>query len=197
MDPMKKPSPTKKRAARDPGMSDDAVSKKTGKTWAQWVKALDAKGCASMKHPEIARLVRAKFGVGDWWSQMVTVGYERLRGLREKHERPDGYNVSASRTIPISAAAAFAAWSDPNIRKAWLPRARVTVRSTNPNKKTLRITWIDGRSTLEISVFRKHAKKTQVVVQHSKLPTAKAGASAKSFWARALERLEGVATDKG
>jgi uncharacterized protein YndB with AHSA1/START domain len=193
---MKNASPTKRRAAADPGMSDEAVSKKTGRTWSQWVKALDTKGCAKMKHPEIARVVGGRFGVGDWWAQMVTVGYERLRGLREKHERADGYNISASRTIPISPAAAFAAWSDPKIRGGWLPRAAITVRSSKPHK-TLRITWKDGKSTLEIGLWRKHAKKTQVVVQHSKLSDSRAAAAAKKFWAAALARLEKRSLAKG
>src|SRR5262245_58721809 len=38
-------------------MSDDAVQSRTGKTWPQWVTALDAIGAAGMPHREIATRV--------------------------------------------------------------------------------------------------------------------------------------------
>ena len=31
---------------------------------------------------DIAALVKTKYKVGPWWGQMVTVGYERIKGLR-------------------------------------------------------------------------------------------------------------------
>jgi hypothetical protein len=62
------------------GMSDVAVKKATGRDWAAWVKVLDAAGATSKPHREIVKIVNA----GSWWSQMVTVGYERIRGLRDK-----------------------------------------------------------------------------------------------------------------
>jgi hypothetical protein len=63
------------------GQSDEAVSRRTGHTWPEWVRILDAKGAATMEHPAIARMVSG-LGVPDWWSQTVTVGYERIKGLR-------------------------------------------------------------------------------------------------------------------
>ena len=43
-----------------------------------------------MPHKEIARYVREKFAVSGWWAQTITVGYERIRGLREKGQRRSG-----------------------------------------------------------------------------------------------------------
>ena len=60
------------------GMKDDAISAKTGRTWQQWVRALDGDGAAAMPHGDIAKIVHRKYHVGDWWAQSVTVGYERI-----------------------------------------------------------------------------------------------------------------------
>ena len=72
------------------GMSDDTVRAKTDRTWPEWVRILDAKGATSMPHRDIAVYVHEAHGVSRWWAQTVTVGYERIRGLREKGQRRSG-----------------------------------------------------------------------------------------------------------
>ena len=47
------------------------------------------RGSFEKPHRQIAEYVSSQ-GTPDWWSQMVTVGYERIRGLREKGQRRDG-----------------------------------------------------------------------------------------------------------
>ena len=81
----KKAAPKKKAAKKRaaPGMSDAAVKAKTGKTWAEWIAALDKAGAKAMSHKEITKLLSSRHKLADWWSQMVTVGYERAKGLRE------------------------------------------------------------------------------------------------------------------
>jgi hypothetical protein len=74
------------------GISDNAVRTKTGKTWAEWFSVLDKTGAQKMKHSEIAEPLHAKHACPPWWSQMVTVGYERARCLREKHQTATGYS---------------------------------------------------------------------------------------------------------
>src|SRR5690349_10074686 len=64
------------------GMSDTALKAKTGCTWERWVKALDRVEAHTWPHRKIAEYVNAKYKVPDWWAQMVTVGYERIKGLR-------------------------------------------------------------------------------------------------------------------
>ena len=72
-------------------MSDAAVQRRTRKTWPEWFVALDSTGARTMSHREIVAVLREEFGIPDWWQQMVAVGYEQARGLRKKHEGPDGY----------------------------------------------------------------------------------------------------------
>ena len=102
-------------------MSDEAVEAKTGKNWSRWFKHLDAAGGKKMTHQEIVAHLRDKHDVRPWWTQMVAVTYEQARGLREKHEKPGGFEISVSRTIEAPIAKAYKAWTDEKTRKTWMP----------------------------------------------------------------------------
>src|SRR5205807_9702646 len=105
-----------------PRMSDEAVEAKTGKTWSRWFKHLDAAGAKKMTHQEIVAHLRDKHDVRPWWTQMVAVTYEQARGLREKHEKPVGYEeISVSRTVEAPIGRVFKAWTDQKTVKKWLP----------------------------------------------------------------------------
>jgi uncharacterized protein YndB with AHSA1/START domain len=169
-------------------MSDEAVEAKTGKTWPRWFKLLDAAGARQMTHQEIAAHLHDRHRVPPWWTQMVAVTYEQARGLRDKHEKPGGYEISVSRTIAAPAGKAFKAWTDDQTRKQWLP-AELTIRKATSNK-TLRITWEGGQTSVSASFLSKDSGKCQVVAQHMKLPDAKTAAKMKKFWGEALDRLK-------
>lgn len=171
------------------GISSEAVRAKTGKTWPQWVAALDTEGCKKMNHKDIVAVV-GKFGVGDWWQQMVTVGYEQARGLRAKHQKTDGYAVSASKTFAAPASAAFKAWNEPRTRKKWLAEA-ITIRKATENK-SLRITWADGKASVTVNLYTKGEGKSQVTVQHEKIANAEEAARLKKFWGEKMEALKEV-----
>jgi len=91
-----------------PSMSDEAVKAKTGKTWAQWFTAFDKAKAQTKNHREIVEIA-GMLGAGRWWGQMVTVEYERARGLRAKHENASGYGVSVSKTVACDLKDLFAA----------------------------------------------------------------------------------------
>jgi uncharacterized protein YndB with AHSA1/START domain len=169
-------------------MSDEAVDAKTGKTWSRWFKHLDAAGAKKMTHQEIVAHLSDKHGVRPWWTQMITVTYEQARGLRDKHEKPEGFEISVSRTIAAPVGKAFKAWTDEKTRKKWLP-ADLTIRKATTNQN-LRITWEDGKTSVAAAFLPKDSKKCQVVAQHMKLPDAKAAAKMKKFWGEALDRLK-------
>lgn len=170
------------------GISDDAVKKATGKSWAQWVTLLNKAGCKTKTHKEIVAIVDVKHGIGPWWQQMVTVGYEQAVGLRKKHETAKGYQVGRSKTLPVGVATLFRAWSDAKARAKWLKASGYTIRKATRNK-SIRMSWKDG-TNVEVMFYPKGAGKCMVTVQHNKLPTAAAGAAMKRFWGEQLERLE-------
>lgn len=182
-------SPTTK--SQKPRMSDDAVQAKTGKNWSQWFAILDKAGAKKMSHQEIVKLLNSKHDVGPWWQQMVTVTYEQARGLRQKHEKPSGYEISVSRTVNAPLASVYKKVANEKTRSLWLSEGGVTIKKSTLNK-SMRMTWKDGKTSLQISFLGKGDGKSQVVVQHSKLPDAKAAAKMKSYWGKALDRLREV-----
>src|SRR5216117_1433710 len=95
-------SVSKKSAGSTPKrMSDAAVVRATGKKWAEWFAILDKAGAKKLTHQQIVAVLAKKHGLAPWWQQMVTVTYEQARGLRKVHERPDGYSISRSKTLPV------------------------------------------------------------------------------------------------
>lgn len=169
-------------------MSDDAVKAKTGKTWKQWFAILDKAGAKKLSHPEIVKHLNDEHGVGPWWRQMVTVTYEQSRGLRKQHQGPDGFQISVSRTVAVPIANLYKAFETEKSRNRWLKEDGLAVRTAMANK-SIRGAWNEVKTSLEISFIPKGDDKSQVVVTHSKLPTAKASATMKAFWGKALDRL--------
>jgi hypothetical protein len=141
-----------------------------------------------MRHRNIADYLYEKHGVPGWWAQMVTVTYERERGLREKHQKPDGYEVSRAKTIGVPVEALFAAWQDEKIRAKWLKEPGIVVRKAT-RAKSMRITWSDGRTSVDVNFWPKGDAKSQVQVQHGKLVDAKEAERKKVYWE---ERLVGL-----
>jgi hypothetical protein len=172
----------------EPGISDEAVKAKTGKTSAEWFAILDKAGARKMKHREIVALLEEGHAIGGWWDQMVTVAYERSRGLRDKYQKPSGYEVGASKTLSVDVDVLYQAWHSPKLLRTWLPDwAKMTVRRATPNK-SMRITWPDGTS-VNVYFSSKGDGRSQVAVQHGKLAGARDAARAKAYWAEALKRL--------
>jgi hypothetical protein len=172
-------------------MSNAVISKKSGRTWAQWVEALDWHQAATKSHRDIAELVRNEFGVPDWWTQAVTVGYERIKGIRAIGQRRDGsYEANKSRTFAVSVNKLFGAWAQPAVRRKWLNEADVTVRSkTKP--KAMRLKWSDG-SVVVLNFMAKGKSRSAVAVQHGKLPSKAAADRMKQFWSERLDALSAV-----
>ncbi|HET9636433.1 MAG TPA: hypothetical protein VFP26_10930 [Gemmatimonadaceae bacterium] len=169
------------------GMSDVVIKQKTGCTWEKWVKALDYHGAEKLRHAEIVGLVRKTYKVGDWWAQMVTVGYERIKGLRAKGQRRDGtYEASKSRTFEVPVSALFDAWANDVTRRSWLNGADVRVR-TATKPKSMRLDW--NKSIVAVGFASKGSSKSSVAVQHTKLPDRDAANQIKEYWSERLDAL--------
>jgi hypothetical protein len=170
------------------GMSDDAVAAKTGCNWAKWVRSLDAHGMAARPHREIAEFVHEKYKIPGWWAQTVTVGYERIKGLREIGQRRGGsYEAAKSKTVPVPLAVLYRAWRDERKRASWLGAVELTVRKATA-ERSLRITWEDGTS-VELWFTAKGEAKSSVAVQHVGLPTKADAEARKLYWAGRLAAL--------
>ncbi|MSR36144.1 MAG: hypothetical protein EXR95_05790 [Gemmatimonadetes bacterium] len=173
------------------GLGDHAVREATGRGWEEWFQQLDSAGAKEMEHAAIALHLSKSQRVPDWWCQMLTVGYEQARGLRQKHQRPDGFSVSASRTLAVPVHQVYEAFADATARERWLPDPGFTVHKATP-ARSMRLAWIDGASSVEVNFYEKGAAKSQVTVQHSKLPDAESAVRMKAYWGTALDTLRAV-----
>jgi uncharacterized protein YndB with AHSA1/START domain len=170
-----------------PRIGDVTVRERTGKGWEEWFALLDEAGAAERPHTEIARSLVDDEGLSGWWAQSITVEYEQARGLREEHERPDGYEVGATKTIAASRTEVWRAWEDEAIRERWLPGAQVAVR-TATKPRTMRLDWGEGG---RLAVYLDESgEKTRLAVQHEKLPDRAAAERWKAFWRERVGALK-------
>jgi len=175
------------------GMSNAVIKEKTGCTWDKWVKSLDYYGAERMSHREIAELVSEKYKVPSWWTQTVTVGYERIKGLRARGQRRDGtYEATKSRTFNVPIEKLFDAWADTRTRNRWLTDAKVKVRSST-RPKYLRLDW-NGNTIIAVGFLSKGEKKSSVAVQHTKLADKETADRLKKYWSEQLDNLADTLT---
>lgn len=191
-DPLATASPT---AAAEPpdyaalaGVSDETILARTGRTWKSWVDALDSAGAAALPHREIAAHVHQTFDVSGWWAQSVTVGYERIKGLREIGQRRGGdFEATKSKTLRVPVERARRAFAGARARARWLPGVKPTLRKTT-SESALRFTWEDG-TAVDVWFVAKGEAKTQVAVTHRKLASKADAEARKAFWGERLGDL--------
>jgi hypothetical protein len=177
--------------AKVAGMSDAVVKEKTGCQWDRWVKALDHYGAAELPHREIVDLVQKKYKVGDWWAQMVTVGYERIKGLRARGQRRDGsYEATKSRTFNVPVATLHNAFADATIRRRWFDEPGLKVRTSTP-PKSIRLGLADG-SIVAVGFTSKGDARSMVALSHEKLRSKEEAERLKQDWGARLDALAEV-----
>lgn len=187
LSPSIKPAPAVDYA-RLAGKSDASIKNATGCTWERWVKALDRVHAEEWSHREIAEYVREKYQTPDWWTQTVTVGYERIKGLRAVGQRRDGsYEATKSRVFAVPVGTLYRAFSNARQRARWLTGAEPVVRTPTRNR-SVRMTWPDG-SRVAVGFFPKGRAKSQVAVQHERLPDKDTAARMKEYWTARLAAL--------
>ena len=172
----------------EPGMSDEAVQRATGKTWDAWFSLLDDWGATARSHAEIARHVAATHGISGWWAQTVTVGYERMRGMRAFHQRPDGFSVSVSKTFPVPADRLYAAFVEEPARNQWLDTGCLTLRTARTHRSARFDVGADG-SRLAVTFVAKGERKSVARLQLEQLANAPDVERWRAFWKTRLEQL--------
>lgn len=171
--------------------SEETIRRGTGRGWDEWFAILDDWGAAQHSHTEIARWLVAEYDISGWWSQSVTVSYERARGLRAKHQVNKGFTVSVNRTVGVPAEHLSAAFTDAGLREQWLPDAQLRERTSRPGKSA-RFDWLQDGSVVVVGFERKGDAKTQVGLAHEKLPDAATAERMKAFWRERLTTLKEV-----
>jgi hypothetical protein len=185
------PAPLPPRVA-DPGMGDDSLVKGTGHDWDHWLRVLDEWDGTARTHPAIARYLHEVHGVPGWWSQTVTVGYERARGLRALHETTRGFEVTVSKTVAAPVAHVWPLLRDPARLAGWVSPAQLAYRSDTEGK---RVGYTAGDGTaVSIYLAPKGEDRSTVTVNHEKLADAEAVATERTHWRARLSRLGDLVT---
>ncbi|WP_052665224.1 hypothetical protein [Nitriliruptor alkaliphilus] len=163
----------------DPEHSDAAIEEATGRTWDTWCDLLDDRLGDDTSHGAIVDVVQ-EHGTDGWWAQAVTVGYERITGLRLPFQRPDGtFTASKSRTVTVDAEMLRDLLLDDDGRAALFPGVDTELRS-RPTSKNVRLRV--GPGTAEISMTPRDEARVAITVAHEKLPDAADVDHWKSFW---------------
>jgi hypothetical protein len=170
------------------GTSDETMVARTGFDWQRWVDALDRHGAVELPHREIAALVVETYGISGWWAQTVTVGYERIKGLRAVGQRRGGsYEATKSRTFAVPVTELFDACADAATRRRWLTDADPEV-TTATRPRTIRMAWHDGTRVVLYFEAKGDARST-LSIAHEKLADQAARDRVKAEWAERLTAL--------
>jgi hypothetical protein len=175
----------------DPGMSDEAVERATGKRWEEWFAILDSWNGTTRTHAEMARYLADEQSVSGWWAQMITVGYERARGMRARHQHLDDYSVSVSRTFNVPVERLYGAFADASERNQWLEPGLVKERPATA-LKVWRCEVVEGGSRVEVRFTVKGPDKTSIAIEHAKLSEESSVAHWRAFWKERLDQLASV-----
>ncbi|MEK7316800.1 MAG: SRPBCC domain-containing protein [Candidatus Eisenbacteria bacterium] len=195
--------------AAESKISDEAVETRTGKSWAQWFRILDRWGAAKKGHKATAAWLHETRELPTWWAQMVTVRHERERGLRDRHEKPSGYEISVTRLLGSAPARAFDAISRPADLSHWFTRgarANLEVGGSYSNRdgdrgrfltvarpRRLRMTWENVNhapgTVVDFTIAAIAGGRSRVAVTHSRLATRRDAEKMKEAWSWALDSL--------
>ena len=195
---------TPAKIATKGAISDAAVIKKTGKDLAYWYDVLDRFGAVRKGHTAAARHLYEEHRVPGWYSQGITVSYERARGVRAVNQRCDGdFEVSASKVMTPDANTFVKAFTTTRLRGSWtkgldagLTKALSAGLSDKKSKgfvirpdgmARFRYQW-DG-TTVQLYAYPKAGGKLNVTVQHTKLPNSDAVEPYRQQWKAALAAL--------
>jgi hypothetical protein len=170
-------------------ISNDAVKKRTGKNWQEWYKLLDDSGARKMNHKDTATWIYYNNDVSGWWAQMITVNYEHAVKGRKKHEKPGGFEISKGKTVSVPISKLYLAWEKKLIRNKWLSKPNMKIRNATVGK-SMRVTWVDEETSLNVYFYNKGKDKSQVSVQHIKLKNSIEAERMKKYWDTNLSKLK-------
>jgi uncharacterized protein YndB with AHSA1/START domain len=163
--------------------SDESIRQRTGRGWEEWFDLLDEWGAAERTHREIAIWVADQQGVVPlaWNAQAVAGSYERARGGRAVGEHPDGFRVSATKTVAAPVDRLFDAFVDASKRKRWLPNGELRKRSaTKP--KSAHFDWGDDGTRVHVTFTARDEAKSTATLSHERLSGADERDRMKAYW---------------
>jgi hypothetical protein len=186
------------------GLSDAKALEKTGHGLDHWFGVLDRFGGAAKGHTALARHLYDDHSVPGWYSQGITVAYERARGVRAVNQRCDGeFEVSVSKVVNAKTTEVVKAFTDARQRKRWtngvdanLVKALAAGIDGPGSKKVVvrpdglgrfRYKW--GETIVQFYLVSKPGNKVSVVATNSKLADGAMVEARRAAWRTALNGL--------
>jgi len=122
----------------------------------------------------------------------------RGRGLRAVGERPEGFSVTASKTVAVPVERLFDAFVDESLRRRWLPDGELRERTAS-RPKSARFDWGDGETRVIVGFTAKGEAKSVAALEHERLASGEQAERMKAWWREHLaalkSQLEGGAID--
>ena len=184
---------------------------KTGRSLEEWTVLLDAEGFRERPHKEIAAYLSSKRGLSPWWSQEVTVQYEKNIGRRITGQTEStGFQLGVSRTLPVPAPQLWR-WLISDAGVSWfagsVPGGYFTLDGVRVSREGiqselrvlkkdshLRMRWKlpgwDDFSTLQIRVNPKGGNKATLSIHQEKLSGQKAREDMLIYWKRKIDEIQ-------
>ena len=176
----------RRRVAAETLQSDTRILANTGHGWDDWVELIEAGPGRDAGHTAIAAWVHAEHDLSGWWAQGVTVGYERIAGLRLPGQMPDGsFSVSRSRVLVLPAPLLRAALLEGDSRADLFAGLDTELRS-KPASKSLRLNVRRAGHPLGSLLFSADPVpdgRLRLTVTHDKLPSFDDGELWQQYWA--------------
>jgi uncharacterized protein YndB with AHSA1/START domain len=195
----------------DRAVSEASCKEATGKTLADWFKALDKHGGISLGRRELSTWIQHKHQVDVWWAATITNEYEIARGDMAKDGKPKGYSICPTRTINASPTECYDAFASAKALDAWYgPRNSIDLREggewrcADGNRamlrkvnagKNIRMTAEDEGLTLPTPVeikFTPSGAKCTVMIAIERLQTRAEADGYRRAWSETLDRLKAV-----
>ena len=185
-------------------VSDAASLKNTGHDLAHWYAVLDKFGAVEKGHAAAAKYLNQVHGLNGWYSQGITVSYERERGVRAVNQRCDGaWEVSVSKTVAATTPQLVKAFTDTRKRNEWIgdadPELAAAMTKALADRRSkgwvvrpdgmarFRFKW--GDTIAQLYAYPKPGDKLAVTVQHTKLKDSAAVARHRAQWKTAFGLL--------
>ena len=195
----------------DHAVSESSCKSATGKSLAEWFKALDKHGGVALGRRSLSNWLVEESKVEPWWSSTIVNEYEIARGDFAKDGKPKGYSICPTKSIKASASDCYAAFSTAKSLDRWFgPQHdidlrdgghwrnsdgnRATIKKVNP-ARNIRFVAEDDGLTLPTPVeikFEGKGDKCTVMVNIERLQTRAEADGYRRAWSEALSRLKTI-----
>ena len=193
----------------DHAVSEASCKEASGKTLAEWFKALDKHGGIALGRRDLSKWIEHEHDVEIWWATTIVNEYEIARGDMAKDGKPKGYSICPTKSIKAAPADCFKAFATAKALDQWFGSRnevdmregghwsnadgnRATIRKVNPGKN-IRLVAEDTGLTLPTPVeikFTPNGVNCTVMVAIERLQTRAEADGYRRAWSEALDRLK-------